>query len=237
MDLPDSWTDRRGAIVRQNRAESVFEDLRSAIESGELPIGVKLPPEAALAERYGVSRSVIREALRSSQTLGLTATKTGSGTIVVSSHPSAPNYGKFSARDLIEARPYLEVPAAGWAARRRTDTQLTDLTRVVDEMDGEMDPARWVRLDTQFHLGIAQASGNAVFATIVAAIRGALSVQSRLLNASIPERRTASNREHRKILEAIASGDFADASDCMRQHLDRVADAITKLADVGAASR
>jgi GntR family transcriptional regulator, transcriptional repressor for pyruvate dehydrogenase complex len=235
MDLPDSWTDRRGTIVRQNAAESVFEDLRSAIESGELPIGVKLPPEAALAERYGVSRSVIREALRSSQTLGLTETKTGSGTIVVSSQPSAPNYGKFSARDLVEARPYIEVPAAGWAARRRTDAQLADLTRVVDEMDGETDPARWVRLDTQFHLGIAQASGNAVFATIVAAIRGALSVQSRMLNASIPARRTASNREHRKILEAIASGDFADASDCMRQHLDRVEDAITKLADVGAA--
>jgi GntR family transcriptional repressor for pyruvate dehydrogenase complex len=236
MDLPDSWTDRRGAIVRQNATESVFEDLRLAIERGELPIGVKLPPEAALAERYGVSRSVIREALRSSQALGLTETKTGSGTIVVASHPSAPNYGKFSARDLIEARPYIEVPAAGWAARRRTDAQLADLTRVVDELDGEMDPARWVRRDTQFHLGIAQASGNAVFATIVAAIRGALSVQSRMLNASIPERRTASNREHRKILEAIASGDFADASDCMRQHLDRVEDAITKLADVGAAN-
>jgi DNA-binding FadR family transcriptional regulator len=103
-------------------------------------------------------------------------------------------------------------------------------------MEGETDPARWVRLDTQFHLGIAQASGNAVFATIVAAIRGALSMQSRMLNASIPERRTASNREHRKVLDAIATGDFADASDCMRQHLDRVEDAITKLADVGAAS-
>src|ERR1700722_11583819 len=237
MDLPDSWTDRRGAIVRQNAAESVFEDLRLAIERGELPIGVKLPPEAALAERYGGSRSVVRAALRPAQALGLPETKTGSGTIVVASPPSAANYGKFSARDLIEARPYIEVPAAGWAARRRTDAQLADLTRVVDEMDGELDPASWVRLDTQFHLGIAQASGNAVFATIVAAIRGALSVQSRMLNASIPERRTASSREHRKILEAIASGDFADASDCMRQHLDRVEDAITKLADVGAAIR
>src|SRR3984957_9428561 len=104
-------------------------------------------------------------------------------------------------------------------------------------MGGELAQGSWVRLDTQFHLGIAQASGNAVFATIVAAIRGALSVQSRMLNASIPERRTASSREHRKILEAIASGDFADASDCMRQHLDRVEDAIPKLADVGAAIR
>ena len=218
--------------MRRNAAESVFDDLCAAIESGELPIGVKLPPEAALAERYGVSRSVIREALRSCQTLGLTATRTGSGTIVISSHASVPHFGKFSARDLIEARPYIEVPAAGWAARRRTEIQLANLTRIVDEMHAETDPAKWVKLDSQFHLGTAQASGNEVFATVVAAIRDALSEQSRLLNASISQRRAASNLEHRKILDAIASGDFADASDSMRQHLDKVEDAVNKLAGI-----
>jgi GntR family transcriptional regulator, transcriptional repressor for pyruvate dehydrogenase complex len=230
MSLPDSWTDRPSSIVRRNAAESVFDDLYSAIQNGDLPIGWKLPPEAALAKRYGVSRSVIREALRSCQTLGLTETKTGSGTIVVSSHASVPHYGKFSAQDLVEARPYIEVPAAGWAARRRTETQLANLTRIVDEMHTETDPARWVRLDSQFHLGIAESSGNQVFATVVAAIREALSEQSRMLNATIAQRRTASNEEHRKILDAIASGDFADASDSMRQHLDKVEDALNKLA-------
>jgi GntR family transcriptional repressor for pyruvate dehydrogenase complex len=229
VELPDSWTDRPGLIVRRNAAESVFEDLCSAIEGGELPIGVKLPPEAALAERYGVSRSVIREALRSCQALGLTTTKTGSGTIVVSSRASGLHYGRFTARDLIEARPYIEVPAAGWAARRRTEAQLVELTRIVEEMHTETDPVRWVKLDSEFHLGIAQASGNEVFATVVRAIRDALSEQSRLLNASIARRRAASNDEHRKILDAIISGDFADASDSMRQHLDKVEDAVNKV--------
>jgi GntR family transcriptional repressor for pyruvate dehydrogenase complex len=229
VELPDSWTDRPGRIVRRNAAESVFEDLCSAIESGELPVGVKLPPEAALAERYGVSRSVVREALRSCQALGLTATKTGSGTIVVAARASAPHYGRFSPEDLIEARPYIEVPAAGWAARRRTETQLAELSRLVEAMHAETDPARWVKLDTQFHLGIAQASGNEVFATVIAAIRDALSEQSRLLNASIARRRGASNHEHRTILDAIASGDFADASDSMRQHLDQVEDAVNQV--------
>jgi GntR family transcriptional repressor for pyruvate dehydrogenase complex len=230
VNLPDSWTDRQITIVRRNAAESVFDDLCSAIESGDLPIGAKLPPEATLAERYGVSRSVVREALRSCQTLGMTSTKTGSGTVVVASHPAAPRYGKFSARDLVEARPYIEVPAAGWAARRRTDAQLANLTRINDEMQAETDPARWVELDTQFHLGIAQASGNEVFATVVAAIRDALGQQSRILNATIAQRRASSNVEHRKILESIASGDFADASDSMRQHLDKVEEAVAKLA-------
>ncbi len=208
----------------------MLEDLCTAIEAGDLPVGAKLPPEAALAERYGVSRSVIREALRSCQTLGLTSTKTGSGTVVVASHAASPRYGKFSARDLIEARPYIEVPAAGWAARRRTDAQLTNLTRINDAMQAETDTARWVQLDTEFHLGIAQASGNEVFTTVVAAIRDALGQQSRILNAAFAERRSASNAEHDRILRAIAAGDYADASECMRRHLDKVEQAVTELA-------
>jgi GntR family transcriptional repressor for pyruvate dehydrogenase complex len=75
-----------------------------------------------------------------------------------------------------------------------------------------------------------------VFATVVAAIRDALTEQSRMLNASIAERRAASNVEHSKILEAIASGDFADASDSMRQHLDKVELAVTRLAGISATS-
>ncbi len=216
--------------MRRNATEAVLEDLCTAIEAGDLPIGAKLPPEAALAERYGVSRSVIREALRSCQTLGLTSTKTGSGTVVVASHAASPRYGKFSARDLIEARPYIEVPAAGWAARRRTDAQLANLTRINDAMQAETDPALWVQLDTEFHLTIAQTSGNEVFTTVVAAIRDALGQQSRILNAAFAERRSASNAEHGRILQAIAAGDYADASECMRRHLDKVEQAVTELA-------
>ncbi|MDX1881556.1 FadR/GntR family transcriptional regulator [Mycolicibacterium sp. 141076] len=230
MNLPYSWTDRPATIVRRNATEAVLEDLCTAIEAGDLPIGAKLPPEAALAERYGVSRSVIREALRSCQTLGLTSTKTGSGTVVVASHAASPRYGKFSARDLIEARPYIEVPAAGWAARRRTDAQLANLTRINDAMQAETDPALWVQLDTEFHLTIAQTSGNEVFTTVVAAIRDALGQQSRILNAAFAERRSASNAEHGRILQAIAAGDYADASECMRRHLDKVEQAVTELA-------
>ena len=64
-----------------------------------------------------------------------------------------------------------------------------------------------------------------MFATVVARHPRRATKQSRLLNASIAQRRAASNVEHRKILDAIASGDFADASDSMRQHLDKVEDA------------
>jgi GntR family transcriptional regulator, transcriptional repressor for pyruvate dehydrogenase complex len=64
MSLSDSWTARPAAINRQNAAEAVFEDLRGAIGSGELSLSTRLPSEAALAERYGVSRPIVREALK-----------------------------------------------------------------------------------------------------------------------------------------------------------------------------
>ncbi|MBJ8348279.1 FadR/GntR family transcriptional regulator [Antrihabitans sp. YC2-6] len=236
MTLPNEWATRSSAFVRRNATESVFEDLRASIESAELPIGVKLPPEAALAERYSVSRSVIREALRSLQTLGLTSTKTGSGTVVIASSVSGPNYGRFSTRDLLEARPYIEVPAAGWAARRRTNDQLAELRSIVEQMDSEEDPARWVDLDFRFHLAIANASGNHVFSHVVADIRDALAEQSRMLNATIAERREASNAEHRRLYDAIESGDFADASNSMRQHLDKVEEIIVRVAGIGSDS-
>ena len=70
--------------------------------------------------------------------------------------------------------------------------------------------------------------GTGALATVVAAIRGALSMQSRMLNASIHERRAASNREHRRILDAIASGDFADASETRNLASDHP-ETVTKL--------
>ena len=229
MSLSDSWTARPAAINRQNAAEAVFEDLRGAIESGELSIGTRLPSEAALAERYGVSRPIVREALRSAQTLGLTQTRTGSGTFVIATAPSPEiTYGAYSARDLMEARPVIEVPAAGWAARRRTDEQLRVLTELCAEMKREKDPDKWVSLDSRFHCVIAEASDNAVFIRVVLDARDALATQSQLINL-VAHRRPASNREHQRIVDAIASGSFEDSQEAMRDHLARVARAMSKI--------
>ena len=229
MSLSGSWTARRAAINRQNAAEAVFEDLRSAIESGVLSLGTRLPSEAALAEQYGVSRPIVREALRSAQTLGLTQTRNGSGTFVIAAAPSPEiTYGAYSARDLMEARPVIEVPAAGWAARRRTDEQLRVLTELCAEMKREKDPEKWVSLDSRFHCVIAEASDNAVFIKVVLDARDALATQSQLINL-VAHRRPASNREHQRIVDAIASGSFEDSQEAMRDHLARVARAMSTM--------
>ena len=113
---------RAEAVSRTSVADAVLTDLREAISSGAIPVGTRLPAEAVLSERYGVSRPLVREALRSLQALGLTRTRTGSGTFVIADrlNPST-TFGDFSSRDLVEARPHVEVPAAGFAAERRSE--------------------------------------------------------------------------------------------------------------------
>lgn len=227
--MTEGWVDRPVAISRKNAAESVFDDLRAAIESGDLALGARLPSEAALAARYGVSRPVVREALRSTQALGLTRTRTGSGTYVTASSPAPTlTYGSYSARDLMEARPFIEVPAAGWAAQRRTPDQLAALRTLCDRMDAEDDPHAWTDLDSRFHSAIAEASGNGLFAGVVADAREALSQQSEVINL-VAHRREASNAEHRRILDAIDAGLPHVARDCMAAHLSEVAQVLTGL--------
>lgn len=237
MNLSDSRTAGQPAadakatppLQRLSAAEAVFNALRSEIESGQLEVGAKLSSEAALAQRYGVSRSVVREALRSCTALGLTVTKTGTGTFVVANQVAKDLVlGAYSARDLTEARPHIEVPAAGLAAQRRTAGELGELREFVAAMIAEDDPEAWVSLDSSFHAAIARASGNKVFESVVADIRDALAHQSETLNM-MADRQLASDREHQRILQAIETGDAAAARTAMADHLSAVGAALESI--------
>lgn len=207
----------------------MFNAIRADIETGKVAVGAKLSSEAALAQQYGVSRSVIREALRSCTALGLTVTRTGRGTFVVADHVANDLVlGQFSARDLNEARPHIEVPAAGLAAERRTAEDLEVLRSMVASMAGETDPEAWVALDSGFHAAIARASGNKVFESVVADIRDALTHQSETLNL-VTDRQHASDIEHQRILDAIEAGSATDASAAMRAHLLAVGEALDSI--------
>ena len=226
MNLSDNWTAGQRPVVRVSAAETIFSALRSAIESGELAVGTKLSSETLLAQQYGVSRSVVREALRSTTALGLTSTQTGKGTFVVAGRVARDLVlGSFSARELSEARPHIEVPAAQLAAHRRTANDLDTLRGIVESMLEEDDPQVWVNLDGSFHAEIARASGNGVFRQVAAAIREAMAIQSETLNL-IAGRMRSSNTEHQAILKAIADGSGEKAAQAMRFHLSAVNEAL-----------
>ena len=200
----------------------MFNAIRQEIESERLEVGSKLSSEATLSQQYAVSRSVIREALRSCTALGLTVTKTGKGTFVVANKVANDlTLGQYSARDLTEARPHIEVPAAGLAAERRSDEELETLRHIVAAMSTETDPESWVALDSSFHAAIARASRNKVFASVVADIRDALAHQSETLNM-VADRQHASDVEHQDILAAIEAGSAEKARAAMARHLQAV---------------
>lgn len=202
--------------------DAVLADLRHDIESGELAVGDKLPSESTLAAEFEVSRPVVREALRALQALGMTASHTGKGTFVVAAHPvESPSFGGYTARDLLEVRRHVEVPAAGFAAKRRTPADLQTLGRILDEMDEDIDDAEWVALDAQFHVAVAHASQNPVFGKVIEGIREALAGQSSFLN-QLGGRRERSNREHRTILAAVEAAEHPAAQAAMSEHLDHV---------------
>lgn len=213
-------------VSRLSATEAVVGAIRQDIEGGTYAVGDKLNSEAALAVHYGVSRPVIREALRECAALGLTETKTGRGTFVVaSSVATGLQFGKYSVRDLVEARPHIEIPAAELAARRRSPADLQHLAEVVRTMMREADPEAWVRLDMTFHWAIARASGNKVFESVVGELRDALAHQSAALSA-VADRQRLSNEEHLRILAAIERGDAAAAAMAMTDHLNAVGDAL-----------
>jgi GntR family transcriptional regulator, transcriptional repressor for pyruvate dehydrogenase complex len=225
MDLSDSRTAGQ-PVERFSAAEAVFKDLLAQIREGRLAVGEKLPSEAALAQGYGVSRSVIREALRSCATLGLTVSRTGKGTFVVSQRVAEDlALGAYSARDLHEARPHIEVPAAGLAARRRTEEDVRFLQDVVAAMAAEDDPQAWVELDTSFHAAVARISHNRVFEKVIADIREALFHQSETLNV-VAARQKRSDEEHLRIFHAIRDGAADEAEAAMQDHLAAVRGAL-----------
>ncbi|MFJ2765428.1 FadR/GntR family transcriptional regulator [Streptomyces prasinus] len=224
MNLSDSRTGGAGPR-RVSAMEAVLSHLRDAIERGEYAIGDKLPSEAELCRTLEVSRSVLREALRALQTMGLTASRTGKGTFVVADAVGDPTFGDYTARDLLEARRHVEIPVARYAARRRTPEHLELLRRLLDRMDRETDTTAWAALDTRFHLAVAEAAQNPVFRRVIEEIRDALARQSAFLDR-LGDRREQSDREHRAVVEALAAGSEDAAAEAMAHHLERVATTI-----------
>lgn len=227
MNLSDSKTASQGPR-RISAMEAVLAHLRAAIENGEYAVGDKLPSEAELCRALEVSRPVLREALRALQTMGLTVSRTGKGTFVVASAVEDPTFGDYAASDLLEVRRHVEIPVAGYAARRRTPEDLDHLTHLLERMERETDTTSWVALDTLFHLAVAQAAQNPVFRRVIEEIRDALARQSAFLN-DLGGRREHSNREHRAIVEALMDGSELDATDAMAHHLDRVENTLTDI--------
>lgn len=216
-------------VEHRSAAEHVRSQLIELIEARHFAVDDRLPSEAELATSFGVSRSVIREALHSLNALGLTKSFAGKGTFVAATRAQSQLLiGRYLPAQLNEVRRYLEVPAARLAAERRTQEDLAELTKLVEEFDTCDDPALRVKIDARFHIAVAQATGNPLFSRLVEDLRAVLQEQA-LAVSRAPGRAASARAEHRAIFEAIRDADPELADMAMRRHLAAVVTTSSKL--------
>ena len=213
-------------------ALELVDALGDRIRDGRLASGAKLPTEAAIMEEFGISRTVVREAISKLQASGLVATRHGVGTFVVglgdaAAFRIAPD--QFATlRDVIavlELRIGVETEAAALAAARRTAQNLADMRSALEAFAAATEAGRdAVGPDFQFHLEIARATQNAHFAELLGTLGSMIIPRARLDSAEpqSPERREYLRRvngEHESIYDAIAAQDAEAARAAMRTHL------------------
>lgn len=219
--------------IRSNRLyEQVVERISDQIFDGSLRKGDQLPNERALAEQYGVSRTVIREAMKTLANTGLIEVRTGQGTFVVDDTAGALKNSiqtlmrvgsdENRLRELVELRELLEPGVAELAARRAEREEIERMQAMIDEMSSHMDDeTSYIRADNRFHQLIALASRNRLIPRILDSIVDLLNeLRGEIFQVEGgPERGQA---HHRTILAAIRDRDAPAARMAMEDHLAQV---------------
>ncbi len=210
--------------------EEIVRQIKTMISEGRLNSGDQLPPERDLAEKFVVSRTSVREALRALESLGLVEIRPGEGTFVrevsVESLIEPLAMVMFSQREaigeLFEARRLLEPAIAALAARRATPEEIHEMERILEEQAKEIAAGRTGLLqDAGFHAAIASAAHNQAITRLVHGIMDLLG-QSREESLNTPGRPMRSHQDHRRVLEAIRQRDEHAAEQAMRDHVSAV---------------
>ena len=217
---------------RRGLAHDVVDTLAGRIRDGSLAHGEKLPTEAAIMEEFGVSRTVVREAISRLQAAGLVATRHGVGTFAVGL--GDPGTFRIAPEQLgtlndviavLELRIGVETESAALAAARRTPENLAALRAALQAFTSAVEAGRdAVGPDYQFHLEIARATQNLHYEQLMATLGGSMIPRARLepQGPLTPERQAylrRVNTEHESIVDAIARQDPEAARAAMRTHL------------------
>lgn len=218
-------------IIQKTKVyEEVAAQLERRILDGVLKPGDKLPPERELAERFDVSRSAVREAIRSLELKGLVEPRPGEGTLVriptldslLNPLASLLGHKRELVAELLEVRMIIEPPLAGHAARKAGPEDIARLENILErhkERVARQDLA--IDEDSEFHYTIARASKNSVILKVVDMMMDIMR-ESRERSLQVEGRREKSLAGHRRIFNAIKHRDSGAAEEAMRQHLSEI---------------
>ena len=220
-----------GRVSREPRlSDKVADLLLETIHARGLQPGERLPSERELSEQFGVSRTVIREAVRALAAKGVIDVRTGSGLRVsavdaaaVSESMSLYLRGSESVDypKVHEVRAMLELQTAGLAAERASDEDIAELTEILMRMAAELDDVEAASLhDVEFHRAIARATHNELYLLLLDSLGQAL-IEIRRENIAAGSGPDALD-SHRRILQAIAAREPEAARAEMLSHLENV---------------
>jgi GntR family transcriptional repressor for pyruvate dehydrogenase complex len=222
-------TEKISRVSRPRLYEQLVEQIMAFIESAQLGPGDTLPAERELAERLGVSRATLAQALVALEVLGVIDVQHGTGAVLVY-RPNVPSVIKGLREhrsrlpEIVEARSTLEVKLAELAAARRTEDDMKAIDEALDAMAEEVaSGARGARGDELFHQAVTAAAHSAVLAQLMTFIAG-LILETRLESLGQPGRPEESLASHRKIADAIRAKDAPGASAAMLEHIVMVSD-------------
>jgi len=221
--------------------ERVAAEIRRALNSGRYAVGDRLPSERDLAQRYGVSRPTVREAIIALELDGLVEVRTNSGVYVTAINPrggelAQTDVGPF---ELLEARRMFEGEICSLAAQLIDDERVARLRGLVADMESA-DMMAAEAADREFHLEIARATQNSAMEKTVSMLWDARdqSPQYRLLSDKVRAAGVApAVSEHGRVVDALARRDSDAAREAMREHLGRVIAALLEATEVEALER
>jgi DNA-binding FadR family transcriptional regulator len=225
--MNDGARSRRG-----NLAEAVIAELQSRIANGTYTPGQKLPTEQQLCQEFGVSRTVVREAVASLRLGGRLTSRQGLGVFVAEQNTRTLSFSVGdiadirSAMQILEIRMPVELEAAALAAARRTPAAIAGIASAYDRLAAlpTTDADEEAQADFDFHLAISRATNNAHFPQFLQAVGRDISFDLRMKHSQSRQGRDnyvkRIGREHRAILWAIVEGDAGAARAAMRRHLE-----------------
>jgi GntR family transcriptional regulator, transcriptional repressor for pyruvate dehydrogenase complex len=221
-------------VVQVRTHQRVLAHVESELAAGRLTLGDRLPGERVLAGQLGISRPSVREAIRALEVLGVVRTATGSGpeagAVIVAD--AAAGLGatlrlhvatsSVPVGDVVALRLLLEGWAVREAARRPDDAVLDEAAALLDRMDAEPDPDRFLDLDGDFHAGLVGLAGNVLVTAVMTSLRGAVRSYVGAGADRVPDWAATAARlraEHRRILQAVRAGRPDDAEREVRAHI------------------
>ena len=209
-------------------SDLIIEQIRELVASGVLAAGQRLPPERELAQRFGVGRGHVREALRKLEFYGIVRTAPQSGTFVedigaraldtmISNVLSLENADIVS---MLEVRQMLEEQAARMAAERASPAQIAEIRAAHEEHRAAVaDGQSGIDVDLKFHLMVASATNNSMLRSLISLLAPEIVTLCKKHRTCEDDRPARALEEHEAVLRAIERRDGDAAAHAMRRHL------------------